>query len=152
MTRDDLIDDQTPHQLISEIQEIKAQYKLEVSTARHTWPRSIKERVLALYRLGINCHKISGLTQVPEPTVSYWCKPEASKARDQRRRHKERAVKNEQGKFLPVISRSQPLTVGSPKPLVPGILHPITVSLPGGIKVRGVTLPELIDLLRAVRT
>ena len=52
------LDDLTPHQLIQEVKEIADQYSQEVSSSRRTWPKSIRERVLALARLGVPCVRI----------------------------------------------------------------------------------------------
>ena len=64
-TASEKLDDLTPHQLIDEIKQIAEQYSREVNTARRTWPRSIRDRVLALHRLGLKCFRIARLTNIP---------------------------------------------------------------------------------------
>lgn len=145
MTPEDQLDGQTPQQLIAEIRELSEQYRREVSTARRTWPKSIRERVLALYRLGINCFRIARLTGVPEPTVTSWCKP-------RRPLRRTRAKNDSRGQFLEVIRDSQIPTVGTGDPPIQadlGVLE-VVVSFPSGLTIRGLKTADLIELCRCL--
>ena len=58
--------------LVSEIQQIKAQYVAEVGSGRRTWPRSIKERVASLDELGLAPKIIARRCEIPYDTVILW--------------------------------------------------------------------------------
>ena len=73
-TTDDGLDDLTPHQLIAEIKQIAEQYDREVTTARRTWPNSVRDRVLALARFGMPRSRIGKECGIPAATVFLWCK------------------------------------------------------------------------------
>jgi hypothetical protein len=59
-------------QLISEIKQIKDQYQIEVGSKRRPWPKSIRERIEVLERLGVRAKTIAGDTGVPYPTILQW--------------------------------------------------------------------------------
>jgi hypothetical protein len=68
------LDGLAPQQLIAEIQQIAAQYEEEVPGKRRHWPESIRNRVLALGRLGVTPSKVASLTPVPKTTLFLWYK------------------------------------------------------------------------------
>lgn len=59
-------------QLISEIRQIKEQYQIEVGSRRRPWPKSIRDRIEALEKLGVGAKIIAGDTGVPYPTILQW--------------------------------------------------------------------------------
>jgi len=158
------LDGQTPHQLVAEIRELSEQYRQEVTTARRTWPNSIRDRVTALYRLGVKCFRIAKLTGVPEPTVTSWCKPRgAQRALLSKRRVC--ATVGSPGCFLPaqVIQDSQTPTVRAAGSQIEGRARPVATSLhpdspgpviivrfPNGIQVEGLRTEALIELCRGL--
>jgi hypothetical protein len=58
--------------LIHEIQQIKAQYQMEVGSKRRPWPKSICERIGALENLGIRPKVTAADTGVPYATILQW--------------------------------------------------------------------------------
>lgn len=125
-------------QLADEVKQIIEQYKKEVPTGRRTWPKSVRERVIEIRRLGLSSKKVFRLTGVPEPTVWLWT-PGAGKGRGSR------------SKFLPVQVTSTvigtDLTAKSESLTVKSQLETL-VELPGGIKIRGLDLDSIVALSR----
>jgi len=60
--------------LIGEIRQIHEQYKIEVPKKRRPWPKSIQERILELWRLGMSSHQIALETGLPAQTMYSWRK------------------------------------------------------------------------------
>lgn len=58
--------------LITEIRQIHEQYKIEVPKQRRPWPKSIQERILELWHLGMTSHQISLETGLPAQTMYSW--------------------------------------------------------------------------------
>jgi hypothetical protein len=58
--------------LISEINQIKAQYVREVVEGRRAWPLSIKSRVAELESLGFAAKSVASETGVPYATIVLW--------------------------------------------------------------------------------
>jgi hypothetical protein len=58
--------------LISEINQIKAQYVVEVGHGRRAWPVSIKRRVAELESLGLAAKSVSTGTGIPYATIVLW--------------------------------------------------------------------------------
>ena len=105
------LDALTPHQLISEIQQIVVQYESAVPGTRRSWPESVRARILALGRLGTPKARISELTGIPAATVFLWCEGLP------------RASRKARGHFVelpapPPLSRTVP-TVGIPTAGIP---------------------------------
>jgi hypothetical protein len=147
------LDDLTPHQLIDEVKQIAEQYGREVTTARRTWPKSVRDRVLALARLGVPRSRIGKECGIPAATVFLWCKQISGRTRRAVAAPASREI-GAQARFLALPeSESCPSnpTVGT------GITEDLQVKLdaeiglrlilPGGIEVRGLTSVEQILML-----
>ena len=58
--------------IISEINQIKAQYINEVGSGRRAWPVSIKKRVAELESLGLTAKSVAAGTEIPYATIVLW--------------------------------------------------------------------------------
>ena len=63
---------QEAERLITEIKQIKEQYQIEVGSKRRPWPRSIRERIELLEKLGVRSKVIAMDTGVPYHTILQW--------------------------------------------------------------------------------
>jgi hypothetical protein len=153
------LDDLTPHQLIDEVRQIAEQYSREVTTARRTWPKSIKDRVLALLRLGVPGARIGKECGIPVATVFFWYKQIPGRKRRTRAAAEPRRIPRE-ARFLalagPDTCNTNP-TVGveleleAPQ-MQPGAAPGFQVLLPGGIEVRGLaSVEQVLALYRGCR-
>jgi hypothetical protein len=106
--------------IISEINQIRAQYVKEVGDGRRAWPVSIKDRVAKLESLGMTAKSVASETGISYATIVLW-------------RHKRR--KREKA-FHEVQVAARPALTGSPSLL--GASNAITIS-----KSSSVTLPNL---------
>jgi hypothetical protein len=140
------LEDLTPHQLVSEIQEILVQYRVEVSTKRRTWPASIRDRIVALRKQGVSPYRISELSGVPYTTVVSWFGRPKPKSK-------------ERGRFLPVVqggirpapSTDSRVTTVRPTMVAQTTVVGLTVVLPGGFEVRGLSnLEQIAELYRSI--
>lgn len=126
-------------QLLNEIRQIHEQYKIEVPKKRRPWPKSIQERILELWRLGMSSHQIALETGLPAQTMYSW---------------RQRVKKAEPG-FLPVpvvkkrrrrsnfdLQLSQ-LDVETKSPTV-------TVVTSDGLRIEGVPLEAAANLVRRI--
>lgn len=155
----DELDDLTPHQLIDEVRQIAEQYGREVTTARRTWPKSIKDRVSALVRLGVPGARIAKECGIPVATVFFWYKQIPGRKQRARTAAEPRKVPR-QARFLalagPDTCNSNP-TVGvelelEAPPLQPAVIMGFQVLLPGGIEVRGLaSVEQVLTLYRGCR-
>jgi hypothetical protein len=154
------LDDLTPHQLIDEVKQIAEQYSREVTTSRRTWPRSVRERVLALARLGVPRARIGKECGIPIATVSLWCKQIPGRKRSVRAAPKPLETSGG-GRFLALAGsdtcHSNPtvgigMEVDAPETL-PAAATGLHILLPGGIEVRGLTsLDQVLALYRGCRS
>ena len=58
--------------LMQEISDLRAQYVAEVGNGRRVWPRSIKERIMALDDMGVSAKQISQKSGVGYATIFQW--------------------------------------------------------------------------------
>ena len=58
--------------LVQEIQQIKIQYKNEVSGGRKQWPRAIRERVMQMLGHGSALREVSERTGISYHTIASW--------------------------------------------------------------------------------
>jgi hypothetical protein len=91
--------------LIDEIGQIKAQYMDEVGSGRRVWPRSIKERMNKLDKLGLPAKAVSSRTGIPYCTILLW-RHRGGKSSKSEAFH-ELSVENK----LPAISKARTVTV-----------------------------------------
>lgn len=153
------LDGLTPHQLINEIRQIAEQYAREVKTARRTWPESLRLRVLALGRLGVPKQRISKLCGIPAATVFFWCK-----GLPQRRSRSMpasdaapttalaprfvRLPETDTRKLTPTVGMGVPQQKADP-----GSAHSnLSLCLPGGIEIRGLSVRQALELYRGIHS
>ena len=134
--------------VLEEIRQLIIQYRREVPSGRRAWPESIKSRVAKLCVLGMTPKKISDHTELSYNTILGWV-PE-----EQRRRYRTRQPTPADAPsphFAPVAIREKSaiatVTVAkSPSRLAlrpSGANGTVTVTLPDGIRIEGVT-PEFL--------
>ena len=140
---------QQAEEIIDEIKQICAQYKVEVPEARRVWPTSIRDRVSALRQLDLSSREIAERTGIPRATVYVmW-------ARKRYRKHN----KETKGQFVPIpvnprreIKRMHLAESNSETNPTAGMIstkqEALTVMLPGGIRVEGLTLESIVELSR----
>ncbi|MCC7406211.1 MAG: hypothetical protein IT288_17595 [Bdellovibrionales bacterium] len=95
--------------LIDEVCQIRAQYMDEVGSGRRAWPRSIKERMAKLDKLGLPAKAVSDRTGIPYGTILLW-RHRRNKSGRSNEFH-ELSVKTETK--LPAISKTMAVTVPS---------------------------------------
>jgi transposase-like protein len=137
------LDELTPHQLITEIQQIATQYAAEVPGSRRNWPESVRSRILALGRLGITRKKIAELTGIPAATVFLWCRALA------------RQSNSKQGHFIELKKETIPtvrLSTVSPTVRIPTErTHGLSLRTPAGFLIEGFkSIDELLQVYREV--
>jgi hypothetical protein len=144
-------------QILEEVQQMISQYREEVPGARHTWPASIKTRILKLNGLGLTPKEISAASGLSYFTVVNWI------PKEDRRRYRTGKQKTEQeGQFAQVAIRTPPPAIATvtvakrlkqlPAQTVSGSdlvkTATVTVTLPSGIRIDGVTPDFLSSWLR----
>jgi len=135
--------------VIEEIRQLITQYNREVPSGRRAWPESIKARVAKLCILGMTPKRISEHTELSYYTILGWV-PEELRRR-YRTRQQSSASEGSPGHFAPVAIREKSaiatVTVAKNssglalQPLVANAT--VTVTLPDGIRIEGVT-PEFL--------
>lgn len=130
-------------EIISEIKQLHEQYRQEVPGRRRPWPESIKRRALELCALGVNCTQVSKETGLPYFTVLKW--------------------KREKGagfSMVKVVAKRKPevatVTVAksATEAVLPAAVATVTVAMPGGVRIEGVSfefLERLLPLLGETR-
>lgn len=134
--------------VLEEIRQLIEQYRREVPGGRRAWPESIKTRIGQLCVLGMSAKEISEQTELSYYTILGWV-PESYRRRYRSRRPQ---AAGSDGHFAPVAIRGRPsvamvtLAKGSncPAPEVTSNAT-VTVTLPDGIRIEGVT-PEFLRL------
>ena len=159
-TSSEKLDDLTPHQLIDEIKQIAQQYSREVNTARRTWPGSIRDRVLALARLGVPRNRIAKECGIPATTVFLWCEKVTGRRRRGGNATPARAAPPSQARFLALPGsdsyNSNPTVGMGIEPEKPQIQTEsgtgFQIVLPGGIEVRGLSsIDQVLALYQGCR-
>ena len=62
----------SPEQLIKEIKQIADQYHAEVSTSRKRWPKSVQDRVRALFMTEISTEDVATQLPIARATLFKW--------------------------------------------------------------------------------
>lgn len=127
--------------LIGEIRQIHEQYKIEVPKKRRPWPKSIQERILELWRLGMTSHQIAIETGLPAQTMYSW---------------KQRVRKAEPG-FLQVTAvqrrrRRSNFDLQLSQLEVEDKATTVTVILSSGVRIEGVPISEAAGLVRRIES
>lgn len=128
------------HQIFKEIEQIIRQYRQEVPGTRRAWPESVRLRVLRLSDVGLSAKYISEVAGLPYFTILNWI------PKDKRRRY--RRPKSDQSvprnfSLVQVKDTTPVATVTVPSQAV-AIVATVTVTLPNGIRLDGVT-PEFLS-------
>jgi hypothetical protein len=143
------LDDLTPHQLVDEIKQIVEQYSREVTTSRRTWPKSVRERVLALARLGVPRNRIAKLCALPSTTVFLWCRSVSGKKLRPEPRFLALPARSEVSHSNITVGMEWESKAGVP---IPTVATGLQILLPGGIEVRGLTsVEQVLALYRGCR-
>ncbi|MFN8790182.1 MAG: hypothetical protein ACK52I_06550 [Pseudomonadota bacterium] len=124
-------------QIIAEVNQMREQYLAEVGEdRRRAWPKSIRERIMALDQLKLNRKEISRLTGVPYETIMQW-----------------RYYQNKVDRGFHQVAVREPKnateTVTSP-PNPKAINVTVTVTTPSGYRVEGVA-EDVIRVLNGLK-
>lgn len=121
--------------IISEVNQMREQYFAEVGEdRRRAWPKSIRERILALDQLKIARKEISRLTGVPYETIMQW-------------RYYQNKLERGFHAIAVAPPKNAPVTVASsPNQKVPSNVT-VTVTTPSGYRVEGM----VSDVLRVLK-
>jgi hypothetical protein len=129
-------------QLLNELQQICGQYSKEVPGKRRPWPKSIRDRVIALRRAQISFGKISEASGISLQTMYSWrLRPETKNAflpiRVVERRHLQPS-RLEKSKSRSEVRRDHaaPSTV--------------TVVLPCGLRLEGLNFGQALEAARGL--
>lgn len=146
-----VLDSLTPHQLLDEITQIREQYVREVPGQRRSWPESLRARVLALARLGVQPSKIAKMTGISRASVFLWCSKVGQRDRVSQR------PKSPKTQFLQVSPRpvvrqdSDPSAQMAPSHRQTPEPGGLRLKLPSGHEFMGLeSIPELLALYRAL--
>jgi hypothetical protein len=130
-------------EIFHEIRQLIEQYRAEVPGGRRAWPEAVKSRVRAISAAGASLRDIAERTGLPYYTIIAWV-PESA-----RRRYRKRSQGVPTGgKFseiavVPAKRANATVTVANeekaPRPGRAPQSTTVTVTLPGGIEVKGVT-------------
>lgn len=132
--------------LIDEIQQITTQYKAEFPGRRHAWPKAIKERVQALFALGLKPKVITERTGLSYHTVVYW----SSQAKQKQTFHPVKVVTAKSGRHPVPVAKDSVATVtvkrrgrsSSSKSQCFSVDAIVTVTTPQGFIIEG--LPRIL--------
>jgi transposase-like protein len=138
-------------EIVSELNQLIIQYRREIPGGRRAWPQSIQSRVRNLFHQGMPIARIARAIGLSYHTVLNWV-PKEDRQRDRSRRQASRAS---DGHFSEIEIRPERdiATVTVPVRTFVGATSraerkpdetaTVTVTLPGGIRVEGVT-PEFL--------
>jgi len=120
-------------QLLNELRQISEQYAKEVTGKRRPWPRSIRDRVIALRRERVSFERIAKATGLPIQTMYSW-----------------RIGGKRASAFLPVrvtpkAAHLQPSLLESRRrSRTSGAIPTVTVVVRGGVRIEGLSLEQAI--------
>ncbi len=117
--------------ILEEISQLCLQYKAEVPGRRRAWPRSIKDRVLALRRLGVSYVKIAQGSGLSAATLYSW------------------KLEQKGASFMPVkvTAKSTPtVTVGASAERE-RVSPTVTVITPSGFRIEGLCALDITELV-----
>ena len=126
-------------ELFEEVSQLLTQYRQEVPGTRKAWPESIKSRVIDLRRSGLSFSEISRRTGIPYYTVLCW--------RDKKRSGFERVSIVAASKTATVTVPIRPTRRASKISDEREVTATVTVAIPGGIRIEGVSVEFLKALL-----
>jgi hypothetical protein len=114
--------------LLKDVREMTAQWRLEVPGGRKAWPKSIRDRVLELSRLGMGSTAIAKATGLTYFTIHAWKKRKPD--------FKALAIKS-------------PATVTVPVGAKPAAT--VTVTTAKGLKFEGITFEQALIVAKELR-
>ena len=128
--------------LTDEIQQIKAQYRVEITGGRKQWPKAIKDRVLLLRSRGVRLKDLAERTGLPYHTIALW----SSEAK--RNRFRELAVVPRPARS-PRDQKIVTVTVPRrPKSSEPEKIATVTVTTPEGFLIQVRSVEEAASVVR----
>ncbi len=135
-------------QVLDELQQLINQYRQEVPGGRHAWPESIKSRVVKLNALGVNLNEVAERCSISYFTIRNWI-PEPERRRRLRKNRTEHTqapahfapVAIRKSRSIATVTMTADRQLPIPKPIQ---VATVTVTLPGGIRLEGVT-PEFLS-------
>jgi hypothetical protein len=130
-------------QILKEIRELHEQYANEISSKRKPWPKSIRERVDELWRIGLSSHEIAAATDLPAQTMYSW-KSKRNRSPD----FLPIEIVKEKLKSLPLqLSRldTRPTEHASISSIIP---ITVTVVLPNGVRLEGLDADKALSFAR----
>lgn len=142
-------------QIIDEIQQITAQYKAEVPGRRHAWSKAIKERVHALFAMGLKPKAITERTGLSYHTVVYW----STQAKQTQKLLPVKVVAAKSRRLPVPTVKAAIATVAvkkrgrpsSSKSLGPLLNATVTVTTPDGFIIEGLPAQVALALLQEAR-
>jgi hypothetical protein len=131
--------------LMSEISQLREQYRAEVGAGRRVWPRSIKERVEKLDAMGITAKQVSLQTGIGYETILQW--------RFKRRQRVKRQFHEVSIALEPkVLAKIDAVTVpkfSTEKEIFK--IGTVTVTTPEGFKIETSDVRMVVELLKELR-
>ncbi len=127
-------------ELLTEVSQIIAQYRQEVPGRRRAWPESIKNRVLELQRMGFERSDIAKGTGISYFTIFNWGEAKAPRFEPVAIVPSRRALPKAATVTVTKCRRRH-------RPSCRPALTTVTVTMPGGIRIEGVTVEVLLKLL-----
>lgn len=131
--------------LISEIGQIKVQYVREVGRGRRVWPRSIKDRVLSLERLGVPAKAVAEQTGISYETITTW-RYQRRKAATQGPFHEIGVRAESPLARVPAVLKSATVTVAESE-IPKSIDRPLTLRTPLGFVIEGLDANGVVELM-----
>jgi transposase-like protein len=116
------------------------QYQDEVDGVGRRWPRSLKERVVRLVELKVPKRRIAHETGIPKATIYVWFRKEQKKENDPKFVQLPAAGKS------PAIRKSPVARLD----LDPVKSSQISIKLPNGIEISGLSYPEVLAFCKEV--
>jgi hypothetical protein len=119
--------------IFDELSQLCSQYRAEVPGGRRAWPRSVKERIFELRKMGLSYIEISKKSGIPASSIYAW------------------SATKKGSSFVPVkvVKSKRDLTVRVRKPIEsPEIAASptVTVVTPSGFRIEGLKLGDVPDL------
>jgi hypothetical protein len=130
---------QEAERLINEIRQIKEQYQAEVGSKRRPWPKSIRERIESLEKIGVRSKVIAVDTGVPYHTILQWQFLKRKKSRTEG--FHQLALKES---ISQIPASTVTVTTG------PRIAATVTVTTPLGFKIEG-SAEAVCKILKSTR-
>lgn len=133
-------------QLLDELRQICSQYSREVPGKRRPWPKSIRDRVIVLRRIGVSFERIAKATGIPLHTMYSW-----------------RIGKQTISAFLPIrVKDKQAVVPYQPSRLekrkfksevrpVRGQPSTVTVVLANGLRLEGLDFSQAMEAARGLK-